>query len=109
VATAWNDAQLRSLDHGSQLPVLRQWGERVILATPRAQGSQAAHDRFAVTPEHRILPQEDVTAEAPSTLIGGPGSAGLSSTIAGMWLFGEIFRNSGLNWSPALMLTGTMR
>jgi hypothetical protein len=89
MATAWNDAQLFSLDHGSQLPVLRQWGERVILATPRAPGSQAAHDRFAVTPGC-ILPQEDVTAEAPSTLIGGPGSAGLSSTIAGMWLFGEI-------------------
>jgi hypothetical protein len=33
----------------------------------------------------------------------------LLATLAGMLLFGEILRNSGLNWSPALMLTGKMR
>src|SRR2546422_2786255 len=33
-----------------------------------------------------------------------PGPSG--STIAGMRLFGEIARNSGLNWSPWPMLTG---
>ena len=31
------------------------------------------------------------------TLIGAPPSAGASSTIAGMRLFGLIFRNSSLN------------
>ena len=42
------------------------------------------------------------------TLIGAPPSAGAWSTIAGMRLLGEIFRNSGSNWSPLPMLQGTM-
>ena len=35
-----------------------------------------------------------------------PGPSG--STIAGMRLFGEIFRKSGLNCSPLEMFTGIM-
>ena len=35
-----------------------------------------------------------------------PGPSG--STIAGMRLLGEIFRKSGLNWSPREMFTGIM-
>jgi hypothetical protein len=44
-----------------------------------------------------------------NTLIGAPPSAGASSTMAGIRLFGEILRNSGRNCSPALIFTGTIR
>ena len=46
-----------------------------------------------------------------NTVTGPPPCAGPGSwsTIAGMRLFGLIARNSGLNWSPAPMLTGMVR
>ncbi len=40
---------------------------------------------------------------------GAPPAAGAWSTIAGMRLFGEMARNSGLNCSPLPMSTGTTR
>ena len=40
--------------------------------------------------------------------IGFP-SGPCGSVMAGILLFGLIFRNSGLNWSPAPMLTGMAR
>jgi len=40
---------------------------------------------------------------------GSPPSAGSWSTIAGIRLFGEILRNSSLNWSPKPIRQGTMR
>jgi hypothetical protein len=41
-----------------------------------------------------------------NTEIGSPPSPGALSMIAGMRLLGENFRNSGSNWSPALMSIG---
>jgi hypothetical protein len=43
------------------------------------------------------------------TEMGLPLSFGRWSTMAGIRLLGEIARNSGLNCSPLLILTGTIR
>ena len=43
-----------------------------------------------------------------NTDTGAPPPAGSWSTIAGMRLFGLIFRNSGLNCWPVPMSTGTI-
>ena len=53
-------------------------------------------------PGHREPP-----AELPHFVRRGPPSAGARSTSAGLRLFGEILRNSGVNWSPLPMLVGT--
>ena len=46
----------------------------------------------------RIAPDSNIEIGRPS----GPSL----STMAGILLFGLIFRNSGLNWSPVPMSTG---
>ena len=46
-------------------------------------------------------------APVSNTGTGGPPPGGSWSIMAGMRLLGLIFRNSGLNWSPLPMFTGT--
>jgi hypothetical protein len=46
-----------------------------------------------------MAPDSNIAIGAPS----GPSGP----TMAGILLLGEIFRNSGLNWSPAPMSIGT--
>ncbi len=52
--------------------------------------------------------EQDFQRSDSNTVTGAPPSAGARSMIAGMRLFGENARNSGLNWSPLPMLTGWM-
>ena len=40
---------------------------------------------------------------------GAPPPMGSLSMMAGMRLFGAIFRKSAVNWSPLPMFTGTIR
>jgi hypothetical protein len=56
----------------------------------------------------RLLGEIKIAPDSNSD-IGLPPPVGSGSTIAGMRLLGEIARNSGLNWSPLPMFTGTIR
>src|SRR5215218_648382 len=73
VATVLYDDQLRIVQHGRHLFVVRQRREGILFAThDQHWACEASEHGLAIRPVQRVLPDENVPAEA---LVHGPNSA----------------------------------
>jgi hypothetical protein len=92
------------LDASKSVNILVLIGTNFVSCVVQVFGRQ--HDEHSTHSGAR-RPKTCIQADLPlNTETGSPPSLGSESMMAGILLFRRMRRKSGLNWSPALILTG---